>query len=180
MSAELLASAQPLWFIDSLAYIHVSGEETGGAYSLSELCAPEGSMPPLHVHHRDDETFYVLQGELRLFVGDRELVLSVGQAAVAPRGTPHTYSVQDSDARFLVVNSPAGFDSSSRPWRTRPRGTSCRPPTGPPTRQRSLERQPSTASRSWDPPGCCRLSSEQGSLDVRSLPRGRPVVASRL
>jgi quercetin dioxygenase-like cupin family protein len=110
MSAELLASAQPLWFIDSLAYIHVSGEETGGAYSLSELCAPEGSMPPLHVHHRDDETFYVLQGELRLFVGDRELVLSVGQAAVAPRGTPHTYSVQDSDARFLVVNSPAGFD----------------------------------------------------------------------
>jgi quercetin dioxygenase-like cupin family protein len=110
MSVELLASAQPLWFIDSLAYIHVSGGETGGAYSLSELCGPVGSMPPLHVHHRDDETFHVLQGELRLFVGDRELVLSVGQAAVAPRGTPHTYSVQDSDARFLVVNSPAGFD----------------------------------------------------------------------
>jgi quercetin dioxygenase-like cupin family protein len=111
MSVELLASAQPLWFIDSLAYIHVSGGETGGAYSLSELCGPVGSMPPLHVHHRDDETFHVLQGELRLFVGDRELVLSAGRAAaVAPRGTPHTYRVQTSGTRFLVVNSPAGFD----------------------------------------------------------------------
>jgi mannose-6-phosphate isomerase-like protein (cupin superfamily) len=110
MFVELLASPQPLWFIDNLAYVHVPGEDTGGAYSLSELWAAEGSMPPLHVHHRDDETFYALQGELTLFVGDRELALSAGRAAVAPRGTPHTYRVQTAEARFLVVNSPAGFE----------------------------------------------------------------------
>jgi|SRR5918996_6251607 mannose-6-phosphate isomerase-like protein (cupin superfamily) len=110
MSVELLADAQPLWFIDNLAYVHVPGEDTGGAFSLSELRAAEGSMPPLHVHHRDDETFYVLEGELRLFAGDRELVVSAGRAAVAPRGTPHTYRVESAEARFLVVNSPAGFE----------------------------------------------------------------------
>ena len=49
-------------------------------------------MPPLHVHHRNDETFYVLDGELRLFLSDREIVLALGQAVLAPRGLPHTYA----------------------------------------------------------------------------------------
>jgi mannose-6-phosphate isomerase-like protein (cupin superfamily) len=110
MSLELLQSPAPLWFIDNLAYVHVPGEATGGAYSLCELRAAAGSMPPLHVHHRDDEAFYVLEGELTLFVGERERALSAGRAAVAPRGTPHTYRIQSAEARLLVVNSPAGFD----------------------------------------------------------------------
>jgi quercetin dioxygenase-like cupin family protein len=103
-------SAPPLWFIDSLAYVHVDGEESGGAYSLSEILAEKGSMPPLHVHHRDDETFYVLEGELRLFVGDRQIVVPAGQAALAPRDVPHTYRVESHRARFILVNSPAGFE----------------------------------------------------------------------
>src|SRR5919201_835898 len=91
MPTDLQTSAQPLWFIDNLAYVHVDGEESGEAYSLVELSAARDSMPPLHVHHRDDETFYVLEGELRLMLGGREIVLAAGQAALAPRGIPHTY-----------------------------------------------------------------------------------------
>jgi hypothetical protein len=71
-------------------------------------------MPPLHVHHRNDETFYVLEGELRLFLSDREIVLAPGQAAFAPRGVPHTYRVESDRARWIVINSPAGFEQFLR------------------------------------------------------------------
>lgn len=81
MTTEPLTRAQPLWFIDTLVYIHVDGEQSGGAYSLSETRGARGNMPPLHVHRRNDETFYVLEGDVRLFLGDREITL----APVKPR-----------------------------------------------------------------------------------------------
>ena len=100
MSTDLQTSAQPLWFIDNLAYVHVDGEKCGGAYSLSEIWGAHGNMPPLHVHHRDDEAFYLLEGELRLFLGDRQIALGAGQAALAPREVPHTYRVESDRARW--------------------------------------------------------------------------------
>jgi quercetin dioxygenase-like cupin family protein len=102
-------AAQPLWFIDNLAYVHVDGEDTGEAFDLVEVNGPHGDMPPLHVHHCEDETFYVLDGRLTLFVGDRELVVEAGQAAVAPRGVMHAYRVDSDGARWLAVSSPSGF-----------------------------------------------------------------------
>jgi mannose-6-phosphate isomerase-like protein (cupin superfamily) len=114
MSAELQMTPAPLWFIDNLAYVHVDGEESRGAYSLCEIWGAHGNMPPLHVHHRDDETFYVRDGELRLFVGDHEIVLHAGQAALAPRGVPHTYRVESEQASWIVINSPAGFEQFLR------------------------------------------------------------------
>ena len=96
MTTDPLASRPPLWFVDTLAYVHVDAELSGGAFSMHENWGGRGNMPPLHVHHRDDETFYVLDGEVRLFVGDREIVLATGQAALARHGIAHTYRV-DSD-----------------------------------------------------------------------------------
>ena len=55
-------------------------------------------MPPLHVHRRDDETFYVLEGELTLFVPGEQIVLGPGQAALAPRDVPHAYRVESDEA----------------------------------------------------------------------------------
>jgi mannose-6-phosphate isomerase-like protein (cupin superfamily) len=114
MTTDPQTSVQPLWFIDTLAYIHVNGEQSGGAYSLSETWGARGNMPPLHVHRRNDETFYVLEGDVRLFVGDRELMLAPGQAALAPRGVPHSYRVESDRARWIVINSPAGFEQFLR------------------------------------------------------------------
>jgi quercetin dioxygenase-like cupin family protein len=110
MTTDLQTSVQPLWFVGNLAYVHIDGEASGGAYSLTEMWGARGNMPPLHVHRRDDETFYVLDGELRLFVGDRERGLAVRQAALAPRGVPHTYRVESDRARWVVINLPAGFE----------------------------------------------------------------------
>jgi mannose-6-phosphate isomerase-like protein (cupin superfamily) len=114
MTSDLQTSAQPLWFIDNLAYVHIDGDESGGAYSLGEIWGARGNTPPLHVHHRDDETFYVLEGDLRLFMGDREIMLAPGQATLAPRGIPHTYRVESDRARWIVINSPAGFEQFLR------------------------------------------------------------------
>jgi mannose-6-phosphate isomerase-like protein (cupin superfamily) len=106
--------AEPLWFIDNLVHVHVDGEASSGRLALIEERGRRGEMPPLHVHHRDDETFYVLDGEVSLFAAGRQLTLTAGQAALAPRAVPHCYRVESEEARWLVITTPAGFESFVR------------------------------------------------------------------
>jgi mannose-6-phosphate isomerase-like protein (cupin superfamily) len=101
---------QPLWFLENLAYVKVDGDETRGAWSIVEASGTQGNMPPLHVHTEADEGFYVLEGRLRVFVGDDELELGPGDCAVAPRGISHVYRVESERARWLAICSPAGFE----------------------------------------------------------------------
>jgi quercetin dioxygenase-like cupin family protein len=105
---------QPLWFIDHLVHIQVDGDASGGSLALIDERGRRGDMPPLHVHRRDDETFYVLEGELRLFVAGEQIVLGPGQAAFAPRDVPHAYRVESDEARWMVITTPAGFDDFVR------------------------------------------------------------------
>ena len=65
---------------------------------------------PWHVHRRDDETFYVLEGAIDLHVGDRTERVAAGGLAHAPKGIPHTITVVSEQARWLVVCTPAGFE----------------------------------------------------------------------
>jgi len=109
-TATAAPAAHPLWFLDNLAYVHVAGNQSGESFSLGELVGARGNMPPLHVHHRDDETFYVIAGEVTLFYGDHEVLVGPGQALLAPRDIPHTYRVDSDRARWLVINSPSGFE----------------------------------------------------------------------
>jgi quercetin dioxygenase-like cupin family protein len=113
-TALQLERAQPLWFIDNLVHVHVDGDTSGGSFALLEMCGRRGDMPPLHVHERDDETFYVIDGELSLFVGGQQLILGAGQAALARHAVPHAYRVESEDARWLLVTTPAGFESFVR------------------------------------------------------------------
>jgi quercetin dioxygenase-like cupin family protein len=106
--------AQSLWFIDNLVRVHVDGETSGGRLAIVEEWGARGNMPPLHVHHSDDEAFFVLEGELSLFVAGEQLILTAGQAALAPRGVPHSYRVESAQAHWLVITTPAGFESFVR------------------------------------------------------------------
>ena len=108
-----IPAVEPIWFIADLARVHVDAAQSGGAFGLVELRKPAGDMPPLHVHHRDDETFFVLEGELSLFAGEAHHVVRAGQALLAPRGVPHTYRAE-TDVRALVIGSPAGFEQFVR------------------------------------------------------------------
>src|SRR5262249_51810511 len=67
-------------------------------------------MSPVHVHDRDDETFFVLDGELRVFAGEEEHTAGAGTVAVLPRRLRHAYVVTSATARFLTLHTPAGFE----------------------------------------------------------------------
>jgi quercetin dioxygenase-like cupin family protein len=68
-----------------------------------------GCEPPLHVHHREDEWLYVVEGRITAFVEGREIEIGPGGLGCLPRGVPHTYAVDTGTARMLVVNTPGGF-----------------------------------------------------------------------
>ncbi|MEV0289613.1 cupin domain-containing protein [Kribbella sp. NPDC050820] len=99
-----------IWFLGVLSQVRVSGEQTGGAFSLTDNLARRGDASPVHVHERDDEMFLVLDGELRVLVGDSEHTAGPGTAAVLPRRVSHAYVVTSSTARFLSLHTPAGFE----------------------------------------------------------------------
>ena len=161
---------QPLWFIDNLVHVHVDGDASGGSLALLDERGRRGDMPPLHVHRRDDETFFVLEGELTLFVAGEQIVLGPGQAALAPRDVPHAYRVESDEAHWLVITTPAGFDAFVREV-AEPAPADDLPPAGRPVDPAVLVRPPpGPASRSSALrapcrvlPGCHRTSSSSSS-----------------
>ena len=90
------------------------GADTGGAYGLVETTAPAGSAgPPPHIHHMEDEAFYVLEGELTVLIGAQVRKAAAGTFAFIPRGSVHTVANEaDQPARALVIVSPAGFEQA--------------------------------------------------------------------
>ncbi len=75
-----------IWFIDNLARVRVAGDETEGRFALVELEGRQGHMPPLHIHHSEDETFVLLDGEITMYVGDSVLHLSGGRHRTRSQG----------------------------------------------------------------------------------------------
>lgn len=126
------ATTEPLWFLATTVRILVSSAEGGDGLSLIASFAPEGDSPPLHVHTTEDEVFHVLEGELRLRVGDEDVRLRPGAAALAPRGIPHTYRVESPHARWLAVTGHGDFERFVREL-SRPAESDGLPPRTPPT-----------------------------------------------
>lgn len=111
MPVQTDTQTEELMFLGTRARILVSGEDTNGAFALvDKIEVPAGQMSPLHVHHSEDEGFYVIEGEARLSLPGRELTLRPGDFFLAPRGVPHTYRAGDEGARWLVASTPAGFE----------------------------------------------------------------------
>jgi mannose-6-phosphate isomerase-like protein (cupin superfamily) len=98
------------WFFGMLAEVKASAAETGGQYTLVEITAPAGLQSPLHVHYREDEGFYVLEGSATIQVGDETVELGPGQHAFGPRDIPHRFTIGPDGARMLWVLTPGGFE----------------------------------------------------------------------
>jgi quercetin dioxygenase-like cupin family protein len=88
-----------------------TGEDTSGRYALFEALVSPGGGPPPHVHSREEEGFYVLEGEISFFVGDKRLVANAGMFANMPVGTPHSFKNESGKpARMLISVAPAGLE----------------------------------------------------------------------
>jgi quercetin dioxygenase-like cupin family protein len=87
------------------------GDDTNGKYALWDAVVPPGGGPPPHVHSREEEGFYVLEGEITFLVGDQRLVAGAGTFANMPVGTPHSFKNEtDRPARMLISVAPAGLE----------------------------------------------------------------------
>lgn len=101
---------EAVWFMGSLVRIRTGGAATGGQLAILEHEAPHGHGTPLHRHDVADETFLVLEGELRIEVDGEVYAAGSGSASFLPRGRPHAITVTSPQARYLTVHNPAGFD----------------------------------------------------------------------
>lgn len=88
-----------------------TGEETNGKYALFEALVPPGGGPPPHVHSREEEGFYVLEGEITFTINGERVVATAGMFANMPVGTPHSFK-NDSNkpAKMLISLAPAGLE----------------------------------------------------------------------
>ena len=88
-----------------------TGEETGGRYSMFEATVLPGGGPPPHIHRREDETFYVLEGEITFQVGDESRVAKSGTFVHMPIGNLHAFKNQTNQpAKMLISFAPAGLE----------------------------------------------------------------------
>jgi quercetin dioxygenase-like cupin family protein len=89
----------------------VRGEQTNDALTALENVIPPGQGPPLHTHANEDESWYVIEGELRFKLAGDVRRAPAGSFVFVPRGTPHCFqNVSDAPARILVMFTPAGME----------------------------------------------------------------------
>jgi quercetin dioxygenase-like cupin family protein len=115
------------WFLGALLTIKSSAETTNGGVAVIEHHASQGHGSPLHVHHNEDEWFYVTEGELTFWTGGQVTTASAGSFVYLPRDVPHTFLVSSPQARFLLVVEPAGFEGFVREM-SEPAGERTLPP----------------------------------------------------
>ncbi len=99
---------EALWFFGMLVTMKATTEQTGGEFLLIEELAPRGTATPLHVHPTDDESFYILEGEMTFYFEDGQPIpASAGSFVHIPKGhVPHALQVDSETARFLVLTRP--------------------------------------------------------------------------
>src|SRR5947208_11613163 len=87
-----------------------TGDDTNGKYAMWEAIVPPGGGPPPHVHSREEEGFFILEGEITLHIGEKRIVATAGMFANMPVGTPHSFKNESNrPAKMLISVAPAGL-----------------------------------------------------------------------
>jgi quercetin dioxygenase-like cupin family protein len=97
------------WYTGGLLTLLATDENTNGQFALQEQVGRKGNVPSPHIHHREDETFYVLEGEMTFSVGDQTIKATPGTTVFAPRDVVHSFTIDSEQVRILVMNSPDGL-----------------------------------------------------------------------
>lgn len=112
----MLTCDQPITeqYLNTAMTWHMLGSDTGGIFSLGEVLLRPGDEPPLHVHSREDEAWYVLEGTILFQRGVERIVRRANESILLPRGIQHGFAVQSSTARILHFYTPAGIEEAFR------------------------------------------------------------------
>jgi quercetin dioxygenase-like cupin family protein len=105
---------EPRWWLGALAVIKATAADTGGHLTVVDVTDPPGVEAPLHVHHREDEAFWVLEGDVTFEVGGKAIEASAGDFIFGPRDVPHRYKAGDAGSRMLFILTPGGFEELIR------------------------------------------------------------------
>jgi len=100
-----------VWYSGALMTFLATGEDTHGQFALIEAVGRRGNVPPPHIHHREDEIFYVLEGEIVFWVGDRTIKGTPGTMIFLPRDVRHSFTIESEQYRMLILVTPAGFEA---------------------------------------------------------------------
>jgi quercetin dioxygenase-like cupin family protein len=99
-----------VWYSGSLMTFLATGEETQGKFALIEAVGRNGNDPPPHIHRREDEILYILEGEIAVSVGDRTIKGGPGTMIFLPRDVRHSFTTESEHGRMLILLSPAGLE----------------------------------------------------------------------
>ncbi len=132
------------WYIGHLMSILISGKDTNGAFSLIHGYEIRGLEPPPHVHTKEDESFYILDGEINYTVDNELFKAKRGDWIFLPRNVQHSFQVQSDQAEVIIHLSPGGFEEYFREMSEPAKALIIPPrPQGPPDVKKIIE----TASR---------------------------------
>ena len=127
------ARARQYWFFGMLAEVKASAAETGGTYTLMEITAPPGLQTPLHVHYREDEAFWILEGSATFLVGEQTIEAGPGDYLFGPRDIPHKFTIGPEGCRMLFICTPGGnFENAVRGMSAPARARTIPPPPDTP------------------------------------------------
>lgn len=98
------------WWFGALAEIKATAATTGGQFTLLEITCGPGYEGIRHVHHNEDEAFWIIEGDVTLDVGGKIIEMHPGGYAFAPRDIPHSFKVGQSGGRMLFILTPGGFE----------------------------------------------------------------------
>ena len=101
----------PYYITQAKLTVKLTGEDTGGSYTLLELSAPSGLHIAPHTHTLEDEVFFVITGSMRLTCGSSTSDLGPGDCAFLPRGIAHSFEVTSDGLRVVQIASPPGFEN---------------------------------------------------------------------
>jgi quercetin dioxygenase-like cupin family protein len=104
------AAGEARWWFSNLAVIKATAADTGGQMTIIEITEPPGVAGPLHVHHREDESFWILEGDVEIEVGGETIHAQAGDFVFGPRDIPHRYTVGGAGCRMLFILTPGGFE----------------------------------------------------------------------
>ena len=99
-----------LWVLGELLTYKVTSHRTGGAYCLFDATTQPWAGPPPHIHHREDESFYMMEGEYEFASGEETLRVGAGSLLYVPKGTLHAHkNIGEGVGRMLISQTPGGL-----------------------------------------------------------------------